>query len=318
MESRISSLESQTEFKTEFKKGSLRSSHKATQEVFKEASQRIKALEIPPGFSFWATPKNLLAIWKQIEIASRHEVPILIVGESGTGKELLSRELWKLRRENRGMSLAEAPLVAINSAAIPTDIAESLLFGHERGAFTSARDRQFGRFELARKGTLFLDEIQCLDLGTQAKMLRVLESKSFEPLGSRETKNVECQLVFASNIPLEILVEQNRMRRDLYYRLSMIQIFLPTLRDQREIIDEVAKKMLKKIQSHYRIRKTFGLKDSVLARFQKHDWPGNFRELEHVLLYATLHCESESISIEDLPPIFQSDWQRRISNGQWS
>jgi transcriptional regulator with PAS, ATPase and Fis domain len=271
----------------------------------------------PADFTFWGNASNVSGIWRQVEIAGRHDVPILIVGESGTGKEVLSRELWKLRRENRGLSLTDAPMVAVNSAGIPGDIAESLLFGHERGAFTSARDRQFGRFELARKGTLFLDELQCLELSTQSKLLRVLETKMFEPLGSRESKTLECQLIFASNIPLEILVQQNRLRKDLYYRLSMIQIYLPPLRDQKEILGVVCARMLKKIQSNYRLRNNFTLSDSVMQRFEKHSWPGNFRELEHVLLYSALHSENDEIIESELPPMFQNEWDQQMEHGQW-
>jgi transcriptional regulator with PAS, ATPase and Fis domain len=276
-----------------------------------------RSQEAAPSFSFWGKAEPVRALQNKIAIAARHDIPVLIVGESGSGKEVLAREVWKHRRENRGMSASDAPFVAVNSAAIPADIAESLLFGHERGAFTSARDRQFGRFELARKGSLFLDELQCLELNTQSKLLRVLESRSFEPLGSRESKTLECQLIFASNIPLEILVEQKRMRRDLYYRLSMLQIYLIPLREQREILPEVAEKMLQKIKTNFRLRKSLGLDPQVLQRFALYDWPGNFRELEHVILYGALHCSDDLISENDLPPQFQTDWQSKLEGGRW-
>ncbi len=275
------------------------------------------AVKLPADFAFWSEPERQEALWAKIQISASHRIPVLIVGESGTGKEIVARMIWNHRRQAKGFSSVDAPFIAINSAAIPTDLSESLLFGHERGAFTSARERQFGRFELARKGSIFIDEIQCMNLAVQSKLLRALETGVIEPLGSRETKTLECQVIAASNFPLELLVSRGQFRQDLYYRLSLLQIFLPALREQLHYLPELCEKMLQKIQSEYRLRKSFRIRNEVIDKFCEHNWPGNLRELEHTLLYSALHVDGSEIGIEHLPPQLTDELSEFLSRGNW-
>jgi DNA-binding NtrC family response regulator len=192
---------------------------------------------------------------------------------------------------------------------------ESILFGHERGAFTSARERQLGKFELARKGTLFLDEVQSLPLSTQSKLLRVLQSREIERLGARQSQLAECQIVLASNVPLEILVQEGRFRRDLYYRLNACPLFLPALRQRREDFPVLMKGLLGRIQRLHGIRPP-DIDPEAFEALLTHEWPGNLRELEHALLYACLRCETV-IERRHLPPQVTGEHAAYLREGNW-
>jgi formate hydrogenlyase transcriptional activator len=268
---------------------------------------------------FWSQSQQMLALLENLRIAASKNFPVLIVGETGSGKELVAHKLYELRRAFRGSTQTEAPFLPINVSTIPENLAESILFGHERGAFTSARERQIGKFELAKKGTLFLDEIQNLSPQTQSKLLRVLQSREIDRLGARERIPVECQIVAASNKPLEYLVEQGLFRRDLYYRLNTFPIYLPPLRERKNeipnFLDSFAQDQLK---VHSIDPKP--LHPEVVQTFSDYAWPGNFRELEHALLYANLkshlHAHNEILS-SDLPPQFTGQSKEYFEKGSW-
>ncbi len=237
--------------------------------------------------------KHLLLKLQQI---SSTNVTVLILGETGTGKELVARAI-------HGASLRKGrPMVKVNCAALPANLIESELFGHEKGAFTSAMARQVGRFELAHGGTLFLDEIGELPLESQAKLLRVLQEGEFERLGSPRTIRVDVRIIAASNRDLEEEIRNGRFRQDLYYRLNVFPIMVPPLSERKAdipllvnyFVDKFSKKMGKKIKN---------IPLDFMNNLQEHHWPGNVRELENVIERAVVNTTGPSLQMLDhLPP----------------
>lgn len=264
---------------------------------------------------FWTEDAALQDIRRNLEIAARTGINTLIIGESGTGKELVARALYRQRLESRRLTESDAPFVAINCGAVPEELAESLLFGHERGAFTSARERQHGRFELAAEGILYLDEVQALSPAVQAKLLRVLQNREFERLGSKETVPLRCQIVAATNVPLEILVEKHRFRQDLYYRLNVCPLYLPALRHRTSDIPAMVHALLRRISQEFRLEEK-SLEASTLSLLTTYPWPGNIRQLEHALLYAALRASGE-IRHEDLPAFLTGKLEHYLKAGLW-
>jgi len=218
---------------------------------------------------------------------------VLIRGESGVGKELVARGVHFNSKRKDG------PFVCVNCAALSESLLESELFGHEKGAFTGAAARRAGKFEQASGGTLFLDEIGEMSPEVQAKFLRVLEGQAFERVGGGEAITVDVRVVTATNRDLEEAVRQNRLRRDLFFRLQVIEIEVPALRTHREDIPSIAQHFLQKFaaQSHRRVR---GFTQSALQKLQFHDWPGNVRELRNVVERAVILTEHEYLSADDL------------------
>ena len=219
---------------------------------------------------------------------------VLILGESGTGKELLAR---LIHREAGG---AEAPFIAVNLAAIPRELAESTLFGHERGAFTGAHRQQLGKFELASNGTLFLDEIGDLHLDLQAKLLRAIQEGEIERVGGNKPIKTEFRLIAATNIDLDKAVKEGRFREDLYYRINVIPIKLPPLRERTEDIPDLAEFFLRRYNARFR-KEIQGVTDSTMAMLKKYWWPGNIRELENLIERLVAVSDREWITDEDLP-----------------
>ncbi|MFN2368801.1 MAG: sigma-54 interaction domain-containing protein, partial [Desulfurivibrionaceae bacterium] len=201
------------------------------------------------------------------------EATVLISGESGTGKELLARLIH--RRSGR----RDGPMVAVNCAAIPDNLIESELFGHVKGAFTGAVASRKGRFQSARDGTIFLDEIGELKLDMQAKLLRAIQEKEVEPVGSDKIEKVDIRVIAATNRNLKELVDAGGFREDLYYRLSVIPLHLPALRDRPEDIETLARHFLKKLGAPDSVR----FSPATLARLREYDWPGNIRELQNTV-----------------------------------
>jgi len=219
---------------------------------------------------------------------------ILILGESGTGKELLARLIHREAGE------PDAPFIAVNLAAIPRELAESALFGHERGAFTGAHRQQLGKFELASGGTLFLDEIGDLRLDLQAKLLRAIQEGEIERVGGTKPIRIEFRLIAATNIDLEKAVKERRFREDLFYRINVIPIKLPPLRERAEDIPLLAEFFLRRYNA--RFRKTIqGITDSTMTVLRKYWWPGNIRELENLIERLVAVSDKDYISDEDLP-----------------
>ena len=236
----------------------------------------------------------LRTLFERIARVARTESTILLRGESGTGKELVARAA------HRNSARADRPFIAINCAAIPDTLLESELFGHEKGAFTGAIALKKGKLELADGGTLFLDEIGELPLPLQAKLLRALQEREFERVGGTRPLRVDFRLIAATNRDLEAAVKSGAFRQDLFYRLNVVSLVLPPLRDRREDIPALADYFVRKhaVRSG---RHVHGLHPDALARLMKYDWPGNVRELENVIEQALALGVSDRITVEDLP-----------------
>src|SRR2546428_2959520 len=219
---------------------------------------------------------------------------VLILGESGTGKELLARLI------HREAGDPDAPFIAVNLAAIPRELVESALFGHERGAFTGAHRQQLGKFELASNGTLFLDEIGDLRLDLQAKLLRAIQEGEIERVGGTKPIKTEFRLIAATNIDLEKAVKDGRFREDLFYRINVIPIKLPPLRERTEDVPQLADFFLKRYNTRFR-KKILGVTESTMSVLKKYWWPGNIRELENLIERLVAVSDKDYISEEDLP-----------------
>ena len=238
------------------------------------------------------------AVYRTVERVAASRANVLITGESGTGKELVARALHELGPRR------EAPFVVVNCAAIPETLIESELFGHERGAFTDARERRIGRFEAAHGGTLFLDEIGELPLAVQAKLLRALQDRSIDRVGSTQPIPVDVRVVCATNRDLEKEVAEGRFRADLYYRIHVVPIALPSLRERREDIRLLAESFLARAREEAG-RGPARIAPQALAGLERHAWPGNVRELENAIERAVALADGESIELADLPDEIQ-------------
>src|SRR5262245_37099393 len=267
----------------------IRSLSREVEELRNELSSRYGFNEI-----IGISPK-LQAVFNTMAKVAPVDATVLIEGESGTGKELVARAIH--RRSGR----SGRPFVAINCGAIPQSLVEAEFFGHERGAFTDAREARVGRFEQAQGGTLFLDEVGELPLEAQVKLLRVLQDREVIKLGSRSPIKIDVRIIAATNVDLEKAVEYGKFRSDLYWRLNVVKIIMPSLRDRREdiplIIDHVFERFNRELQ--------LGVKSiSPEARrlLELYDWPGNVRELENVICGAIITCENSVVEARDLPP----------------
>ncbi len=225
---------------------------------------------------------------------------VLLRGESGTGKELLARAVHETSPR------AGKPYVKVHCAALSANLLESELFGHVKGAFTGAHKDKVGRFELANGGTLFLDEIGDISLEVQTKLLRVLQEKTFERVGSSEPMSVDVRIITATHQNLEELIRQGRFREDLFYRLNVFPIHVPALRERREDVPELAVFFIE--QSSQRCKKKVQqIDDDALALLKAFDWPGNIRQLENVIERAVVITEGDGLTLQDMPPeLFQA------------
>jgi nitrogen regulation protein NR(I) len=230
-------------------------------------------------------------LYKEIGRIAAKPVSVLIRGETGTGKELIACAIYQ--HSDR----ANAPFVAINCAAIPETLLESELFGHERGAFTGAESRRIGRFEQADKGTIFLDEIGDMTPGTQVKLMRVLQEKCVQRLGGKETIPVDVRVIAATHRDLESAIRQNQFREDLFYRLSVVVLNLPALRERREDIPALIRFFLQKYAAEFGVENPSIHPDAV-EFLQSQPWPGNVRELENVTRKVLLLAQGYTISVE--------------------
>ncbi|MFC2157641.1 sigma-54-dependent transcriptional regulator [Acidobacteriota bacterium] len=220
---------------------------------------------------------------------------ILIEGESGTGKELVARAVHQNSDRNH------APFMIVNSGSLPPDLLESHLFGHVKGAFTGATAQKKGLFEAADKGTIFFDEISSLNLETQAKLLRVMQDREFMRLGGTRTLRVDVRVIAATNINLEDLIKIQKFREDLYYRLNVIKIELPTLRERKEDIPLLIDHFID-IYSKENNKEILNISEDVLDILMEYDWPGNIRELENLIERAIVLTKSKVITRQNLPP----------------
>jgi DNA-binding NtrC family response regulator len=233
-----------------------------------------------------------------LQRASRSDATVLLEGESGTGKELFARALHALSQRSDG------PFVAINCAAIPDNLLETELFGHEKGAFTGAVARKPGKFELAHKGTLFLDEIGDLPFGLQAKILRALEERRFERVGGTQSLHVDVRIVAATNKALRAGVAARQFREDLFFRLSVFPITIPPLRERQEDIGILARHFVERYSRD--LKKPASLAPSAVEELQRYRWPGNVRELQNCIERAVILSEGDSIHARHLHLLMHS------------
>ena len=246
-------------------------------------------------------------IFRNIERIAKSQATVLVSGESGTGKELVARAIHDLSSRSKG------PFIAVNCGAIPRDLIESELFGHEKGAFTGATDRRIGRIESANAGTLFLDEIGELDPAVQVKLLRALQERSFERVGSSTTIKVDVRIVTATNRDLAKEVAAGNFREDLYYRVNVVPVELPPLRDRREDIRLLATSFLARSSEGKGKRLTA----AALGSFDGYGWPGNVRELENAIEHGLALCEGDIIDVQDLPISIGRTGQAEALREQW-
>src|SRR5947199_7838532 len=228
-----------------------------------------------------------------VQKVAKLSATVLILGESGTGKELLAR---LIHRESADL---EARFIAVNLAAIPRELAESTLFGHERGAVTGAHRQQLGKFELASNGTVFLDQVGDLRLDLQAKLLRAIQEGEIERVGGSKPIKTEFRLIAATNTDLDRAVKDGKFREDLYYRINVIPIKLPPLRERSEDVPQLAQFFLKRYNTRFR-KSVQGITDSTMAMLKRYWWPGNIRELENLVERLVAVSDKEFISEEDL------------------
>jgi DNA-binding NtrC family response regulator len=245
--------------------------------------------------------RDVYRITRQVAVT---RASVLLVGETGTGKELIARCLHKLSPR------ADGPYVRVNCGALSESLLESELFGHIKGAFTGAVDNKTGRFEAAHTGTIFLDEISTISPKLQVKLLRVLQEREFERVGESRTIRVDTRVIAATNLFLEDEIEAGRFRDDLYYRLNVVPIYLPPLRERRKDIPALLKFFLERYCEENR-RDTPELPRDVLERLQDYDWPGNVRELENYVERAVVLSQGHEINFEALIPGAQGERRLR-------
>ncbi len=244
-------------------------------------------------FNFIHKSRQLQDILALIRKIAPTDSPVFIQGESGTGKELVANTIWHYSKRNN------SPLVALNCATLSENLIESEIFGHEKGAFTSAYQTKHGIVEVADKGTLFLDEIGEMPLGLQAKLLRFLDSGEFRRVGSNRTLQVDVRIIAATNKNLVDLVKEGTFREDLFYRLNVINITIPPLRERREDIPDLARCFIEKYGRKLS-KPISGYTSGAIDRLNRYSWPGNVRELENVVERAVILCDGEKIAPEDL------------------
>ena len=252
------------------------------------------------------TGDKITHIKSLIEQVARVNTNVLITGASGTGKEIAASMIHALSNRK------DAPFVPVNCAAIPNDLLESELFGHEKGAFSGAYNTRVGRFEMVKEGTIFLDEIGDMPLPMQAKLLRVIQEKKFERIGSNKSISFNARIIAATHQNLEDLIAKNEFREDLFYRLNVFPIKMPSL-SERDDLTEIINDIIMQHANNLNVK--IELENSVLEQLQKHPWPGNIRELANLVERLMVLYPNQVICIENLPDkyrYFSQDTQSRI------
>ncbi len=262
--------------------------------IEENASLKAKLHHVHRGHFIIGHSKPMQEVFSVIDKISSSNVTALLLGESGTGKELVAKAI------HEGGRRKDYPFIKINCAALPETLLESELFGHEKGAFTGAHASRPGRFELANEGTIFLDEIGEMPLSLQAKMLRVLQEKQFERIGGSKTFTIDVRIVAATNVSLEQAVANGEFRADLYYRLNVVPIVLPPLRDRKEDIPLLFSHFLN--TSNERNGRDIKITSELLDFFINYSWPGNVREMQNLVERMVILAEGDRLSLGDLPP----------------
>jgi len=263
-------------------------------EVFRDlsGSHSLSGMESVGGL--YSMSRRMLEIFELVPLVADSGSSVLICGESGTGKELLARAVHDSGPRSRG------PFVAVNCAAIPDTLLESELFGHRRGAFTDARADKPGRFEMARGGTIFLDEIADLSPAIQAKLLRVLQDGTYMPLGAVEEQRTDARVIAATNRAIEEMVDEGEFRADLYYRINVVRIDIPPLRERMEDVPLLVEHFVSRFNAALD-REVEGVTDAALSALMAYDYPGNVRELENLIERAFVLCREGRIGLRHLP-----------------
>lgn len=243
---------------------------------------------------FLSNSQSMCGVLELAKAVADSPSSVLIEGETGTGKEVLARAIHEQSpRKN-------APFIAINCGALPDNLLESELFGYKKGAFTGAQKDKLGRFALADKGTIFLDEIGEISPAMQVKLLRVLQEKTFEPLGAIKSEKTDVRIIAATNKNLKEMVDKQEFRQDFFYRINVVSLKIPPLRERKDDIPVLADSFVKKL-NHIQNRNIKGITPQAYSALMTHDWPGNVRELENIIERAFVLCRNELISIKHLP-----------------
>ena len=265
-----------------------------TKEMVSTLTMSSPILDDDIDSKFVGTSEKMREIFHLIQRLANVDTTVLIRGENGTGKELVARAVHSNSPQKHG------PFVAINCGAIPENLMESELFGHERGSFTGAVDRKIGKFQLANKGTLFLDEVAELKPDLQVKLLRVLQERKFMPVGSNREVKTNARIIAATNRNLEKMIEEGTFREDFFYRLNVMPIFLPPLRERLDDLEGLTEFFINKFAK--KLGRTFrGITPDALSILKKYRWPGNIRELENTLERASIMEPGDRISLQSLP-----------------
>jgi nitrogen regulation protein NR(I) len=235
---------------------------------------------------------GMLEIFKKIGQVSGSDVTVLLRGETGTGKELVARAIYHHSKR------VDKPFLPVNCSAIPEALLESELFGHEKGAFTSAESRRIGKFEQCHTGTMFLDEIGDMPMSIQAKWLRVLQDGSLQRLGGKETIKTDVRIITATNKNLEKMVEKGKFRDDLYWRLNVVSLEIPPLRERKEDIENLVQYFIQKYNREFS-KEVKGISPQLVEEFGKYHWPGNVRELQGIIQRGMVMCQKDFLSLED-------------------
>ena len=275
-----------------------------------EEKPKTKGLKRESKLDIIGESQAMQNVFRSIGKLSSTIATVLIQGESGTGKELIAKSLHKNSPRH------DMPFIALNMADIPKELVESELFGHEKGSFTGAVDKRIGRFEQANGGTLFLDEIGDMPLDSQTRLLRVLSNKEFYRVGGDKPIKVDVRIIAATHQNLNNLVSQKNFREDLFYRLNVIKIEVPALRERKEDIADLSKFFLKNysdsLDEDLRV-----ISDEAMTSLNKYDWPGNVRQLENVCYWLTLMSPSQSVKVQDLPSEVKEFELTDIPSSSW-
>jgi len=275
-----------------------------------EEKPRTKGLKTDSKLDIIGESQAMQNVFRAIGKLSSTIATVLIQGESGTGKELIAKSLHKNSPRH------DMPFIALNMADIPKELVESELFGHEKGSFTGAVDKRIGRFEQANGGTLFLDEIGDMPLDSQTRLLRVLSNKEFYRVGGDKPIKVDVRIIAATHQNLNNLVSQKNFREDLFYRLNVIKIEVPSLRERKEDVEDLSKYFLKNysdsLDEDLRV-----VSDEALNALMKYDWPGNVRQLENVCYWLTLMSPTQNVKVHDLPTEVKEFEMTDIPSSSW-
>jgi DNA-binding NtrC family response regulator len=267
-----------------------------TRELFFQHRRMEEELDKHRQFkSIAGNSRNMREVFDTISKAAPTKASILITGESGVGKELVANAIHELSPRK------DKPLIKVHCAALSSTLLESELFGHEKGSFTGAVSRRRGRFELASGGTLFLDEIGEIDQNIQIKLLRVLQEKKFERVGGEQTVETDVRIIAATNKDLKTEIEKGNFREDLYFRLNVVNIHVPPLRERKDDIPLLAASFLKDFAAENG-KNIEGINEKVRSRLFSYEWPGNIRELRNCIESAVVMCQTNIITVDDLPP----------------